>query len=139
MNRMPPLHHRHRLDRGAVSLEFVAGWLPLIVVLILAVVDSIAANSAKSDAYNIARSAARAASIATDAAAAHAEAEAVAAQGLDDRECVDPEVVVDVGDFAPGGMVTVTVTCGFDPILGTPRRYTKVAASPVDQWRVTGP
>ncbi len=51
--------------------------------------------------------------------------------------CQSPQVDIDA-DLAPGGTVTVTVTCTLDttglPAFGT-HTITATAASPVDAWR----
>ncbi len=76
-------------------------------------------------------------------AAQQAATAALAHAGVD---CDAPSVAVDTGDFTPGGMVTVTVSCRLDlsyaaALLATAdqRTLTATATSPIDTYRAVTP
>lgn len=131
----PQERQRRYLDRGSISLELVAAFLPFLFLAMWAVADALNMNEAKSGAYTTARSAARAASIELDPSRARAAAETAAAASLP-SSCLDPVVEVDLDGFEPGGTVSATVWCTFDPVLVPADRFSKTAWSPIDQWRV---
>ena len=86
---------------------------PLLIVLLLFVVALGRLAGARINVDGAAAQAARAASIATTPAGATAEARqtAVAALGSDHVTCASLEVATNTARFAPGGSVTVTLTC----------------------------
>lgn len=100
---------------GAVSVELVL-LTPLLLVMLLFVVALGRLASARLGVDGAAAQAARAASIARDPATASAMAAqtASAALGSDSVTCARLSVVTDTAAFAPGGEVTVSVTCTVD-------------------------
>ncbi|MCU4185162.1 pilus assembly protein [Acidiferrimicrobium sp. IK] len=86
---------------------------PLLILLLLFVVALGRLAGARINVDGAATQAARAASIATTPAEATVEARqtAISALGSDHVTCADLQVATDTGAFAPGGSVTVTVTC----------------------------
>lgn len=108
--------HRSGVQRdetGSVTAELVL-LTPLFILLLLFVVALGRLAGARLDVDGAASQAARAASIARDpaSAAAIAQQTAHAALGTDDVTCAHLSVITDTAQFAPGGSVAVTVTCG---------------------------
>ena len=101
-----------RDESGAVATELVL-LTPLLIVLLLFVVALGRLAGARINVDGAAAQAARAASIATTpgGAAAAAQQTAEAALGSDHVTCATLQVATDTARFAPGGSVTVTVTC----------------------------
>ncbi|HUE28350.1 MAG TPA: TadE/TadG family type IV pilus assembly protein [Solirubrobacteraceae bacterium] len=99
-------------ESGSVATELVL-LTPLLIVLLLFVVALGRLTSARLNLDGAAAQAARAASIARDpaTAAATAQQSATAALGSDGVGCTNLSVNTDTADFAPGGEVSVTVTC----------------------------
>ena len=99
-------------EAGAVATELVL-LTPLLIVLLLFVVALGRLAGARINVDGAAAQAARAASIATTPAGAAAAAQqtAVAALGSDHVTCATLKVATNTARFAPGGSVTVTVTC----------------------------
>ena len=107
---------RHAGDEsGAVATELVL-LTPLLILLLLFVVALGRLAGARLEVDGAAAQAARAASIARDPATATAMATqtATAALGSDHVTCTHLTVATDTAAFAPGGQVTVTVTCTVD-------------------------
>ncbi len=107
---------RHAGDEsGAVATELVL-LTPLLILLLLFVVALGRLAGARLEVDGAAAQAARAASIARDPAIATAMATqtAAAALGSDHVTCAHLTVATDIAAFAPGGQVTVTVTCTVD-------------------------
>jgi Flp pilus assembly protein TadG len=103
---------RLRAEDGAVTTELVLV-TPVLIILLLFVVMAGRIALAKGDVEGAARDAARAASIARTAGGAEAAARDAATANLE-REgtsCGTLDVVTDLGDFHPGGSVSVTLTC----------------------------
>jgi Flp pilus assembly protein TadG len=131
-------------DRGSASLELVLV-TPALIVLLLLVVFVGRLEQARGDVDRAARDAARAASIARTSEEARADGEAAARSTLQARgvSCRDLTVEVIVDDFAPGGSVAATITCGVDladaALLAVPGRRTLTSTfnEPVDVYRGT--
>lgn len=123
-----------RADRGSAPIEVVLATPVLILLLMLAFVGGRAA-SVQIEADAAAGAAARAASLQRSQTAAVAEAERAAMATLSER-CGNAQIDIDA-DLAPGGRVTVTLTCTIDT-NGLPfgaGTVTSTARSPVDTWR----
>ena len=103
---------RLRDERGAVATELVL-LTPLLIVLLLFVVALGRLAGARINVDGAAAQAARAASIATTPAEASAAAQqtTTAALGSDHVTCVTLKVAINTARFAPGGSVSVTVSC----------------------------
>jgi len=103
---------RLRGERGAVATELVL-LTPLLIVLLLFVVALGRLAGARINVDGAAAQAARAASIATTPAQATAAAQesATAALGSDHVTCATLKVTISTARFAPGGSVSVTVSC----------------------------
>ena len=136
-----------RDERGAVATELVL-LTPLLIVMLLFVVALGRLAGARIDVDGAAAQAARAASIATTpgGATAAAQQSAAAALGSDHVTCATLQVATDTARFAPGGSVTVTVTCAvaLSDLSGLRLPVTEsissTAASVVDTYRsVPGP
>ena len=136
-----------RDERGAVATELVL-LTPLLIVMLLFVVALGRLAGARINVDGAAAQAARAASIATTPAqaAASAQQSATAALGSDHVTCATLKVATDTARFAPGGSVTVTVTCAvaLSDLSGLRLPVTEsissTAASVVDTYRsVPGP
>lgn len=111
-----PVRRRLRAgEDGSVATELVL-LTPLLLLMLLFVVALGRTVSARMEVDGAAAQAARAASIARDPATATAMAEqaATTALGSDHVTCADLTVTADTADFAPGGQVSVTVTCTVD-------------------------
>ena len=103
---------RLRDERGAVATELVL-LTPLLILLLLFVVALGRLAGARINVDGAAAQAARAASIATTPAGASAAAQqtATAALGSDHVICATLKVTTNTARFAPGGSVSVTVSC----------------------------
>ena len=101
-----------RVERGAVATELVL-LTPLLILMLLFVVALGRLAGARINVDGAAAQAARAASIATTPGGATAAAQqaATAALGSDHVTCATLQVTTDTARLAPGGSVTVTVTC----------------------------
>ena len=129
-------------EAGAVATELVL-LTPLLIVILFFVVALGRLAGARLEVDGAAAQAARAASIARDPATATAMAAqtATAALGSDHVTCVHLGVVTDTAAFAPGGEVTVTVTCTVDLAdltglrLPPAESITASATSVVDTYR----
>lgn len=131
-----------RDERGAVATELVL-LTPLLIVMLLFVVALGRLAGARINVDGAAAQAARAASIATTPAqaAASAQQSATAALGSDHVTCATLKVATDTARFAPGGSVTVTVTCAvaLSDLTGlrlpATERVSSTAASVIDTYR----
>jgi hypothetical protein len=125
---------------GLALLAPAAIGLAIVLLFLSRGVDS------RATAMSAAESAAQAAVQERTPAAARAAADRVAAAMLTDGDtCASPSVVVDLGDFRPGGVVAVTVSCSTSsrglelvdpPDLGP---ATATAYAVVDPLRGVGP
>ena len=99
-------------EAGSVATELVI-LTPLLIVLLLFVVALGRLTGARLNLDGASAQAARAASIARDPATATemAQQTASAALGADGVACAHLSVNTDTANFAPGGSVSVTVTC----------------------------
>ena len=136
-----------RDERGAVATELVL-LTPLLILILLFVVALGRLAGARIDVDGAAAQAARAASIATTpgGATAVAQQSATAALGSDHVTCATLQVTTDTARFAPGGSVTVTVTCAValsdltGLALPATEQVSSTAASVIDTYRsVPGP
>jgi Flp pilus assembly protein TadG len=131
-----------RDERGAVATELVL-LTPLLILMLLFVVALGRLAGARIDVDGAAAQAARAASIATTpgGATAAAQQSAAAALGSDHVTCATLQVATDTARFAPGGSVTVTVTCAvaLSDLSGlrlpVTEQVSSTAASVVDTYR----
>lgn len=129
-----------RDDRGSVAAEATVVVPVLLLLLIVATVVAYRTVSTRLALTDAAHQAARAASLASSSTTAITAAQATAAQALDGGLCASTNVTVNVSDFQPGGLVTVSITCQVhlaDAPDGVPDTATMTASSssPVDQWR----
>lgn len=132
-------------DRGSISVE-VAVIAPAFVFLMLLVVFAGKVSEADGNVERAAANAARAASLRQHSADAATDATETAVANLRTSgvRCLDLRTSVDVADFAPGGTVTVTVTCEASmadvTLLGVPGRRTFVASATevIDTYRGEG-
>ncbi len=131
-----------RDESGAVATELVL-LTPLLILMLLFVVALGRLAGARIDVDGAAAQAARAASIATTpgGATAAAQQSAAAALGSDHVTCATLQVATDTARFAPGGSVSVTVTCAvaLSDLSGLHLPVTEsvssTAASVVDTYR----
>ena len=131
-----------RDERGAVATELVL-LTPLLILMLLFVVALGRLAGARINVDGAAAQAARAASIATTPAEASAAAQqtATAALGSDHVTCATLKVAIDTARVAPGGSVTVTVTCAvaLSDLTGlrlpVTERVSSTAASVIDTYR----
>lgn len=133
---------RVRGDRGSVAVE-VAVIAPVLVVLMLLVVYAGHTAEASGDVQRAAAEAARAASLRQHPDAAVEAAEQAAAANLVAAgvACDPLDVEVATTNFAPGGTVTVEVTCHATldavTLLGVPRerRFYARSVEVIDTYR----
>jgi Flp pilus assembly protein TadG len=139
---MRPRRH-HRRDTGSASAELVTATVPIAVVLLLFMVLAGRGVTARMDIDAAAAAAARTASLERTVEAARAAATDSAERNLGSGRvgCRTLTVDVQADSFAPGGLVTVNLTCQVDladlAAPGIPGTTTlrASATSPVDQWR----
>ncbi|MCK9895034.1 hypothetical protein MXD60_10555 [Frankia sp. AgB32] len=125
-----------RRDEGAHSVEFAAGWaIFLAAVAIIAV--AFQTQQGRAGVRSAAREAARAASLAATPADADLQADAVGHRELAGASCAagSETITTDVGRFAPGGIITVTVRCRLHPVLGPTRVVTASSDEIIDRYR----
>ena len=137
-----------RGEVGSVAAEVAIAIPVLVAVLLLVGVLLARGVDARLRLDDAAHQAARAASLTRNPAAATVAAQQAATAALSNAgvDCDDPSVVVDTGDFTPGGLVTVTVSCRLDLsyaaallATGDQRTLTATASSPVDTYRAVNP
>lgn len=134
-----------RAQHGSVSVEMAVLVFPLTVLLVLAVVLCFRVAAARLNLQAAAAAAARTASLARTPATARGAAGTSVRTNLADHHltCRPLTVTVDLGDFQPGGQVSVTLTCtvstrdlvGLAPagsLTGT-----ATATAVIDTWRTT--
>jgi Flp pilus assembly protein TadG len=119
--------------------------MAMVLILIVLVLGALGrASDAHQQVSVAAHAAARAASLArTPAGARTAAVDTAEANLRGATSCTDPQTAVDVTRFAPGGSVTVTVTCtiqladlGLPGLPGTVRA-SQASVSPIDLHRAT--
>lgn len=110
-------HRRRRAalpaDAGSVSVEMALGYIPLMILAVLAVVACLRLASAAIDVRSAAAAAARQASLASTPAEARLTGGEAASLTLTGRglTCQPATVTIDPGSFSPGGQVSATVSC----------------------------
>lgn len=132
-----------RDEHGVMAIELLI-LTPLLVAAILVIVAGARYVDARGQTNSAAYAAARAASLTSNQQAAVHAGTTAAEQSMSHRgdACATLTVVVDAGDFAPGGDVTATVTCVADLSdlvgFGLPgsKTFTSTAVVPLDQHRV---
>lgn len=137
-----------RGEEGSVAAEVAIAIPVLVAVLLLVGVLLARGVDARLRLDDAAHQAARAASLTRNPDAATLAAQQAAAASLTDAglDCGDPSVAVDTSNFAPGGVVTVTVSCRLDLsyaaallATGDQRTLTATASSPIDVYRAVTP
>lgn len=105
------LRHRPGGDEGSYTVELVL-WTPVLAMFIVLIVAAGRIVAAGSDATGASRDAARAASLQTNMTAAETAARQAARDsfGRQGDRCQKLTVTVS-GSVAPGGLVTVSVSC----------------------------
>ncbi len=129
-------------EQGAVATELVL-LTPLLILLLLFVVALGRLAGARINVDGAAAQAARAASIAATPGQATAAAEqtAIGALGSDHVTCASLKVTTDTARFAPGGSVSVSITCSValsdltGLALPASEQVTATAISVVDTYR----
>ena len=129
-------------DLGSVAVE-VAVIAPALLFLMLIVVFAGKVAEADGNVERAASDAARAASLRQGPSDASTDAQNTAAANLSAAGvvCLDLTTTVDTDDFAPGGTVTVTVSCEASmadvTLLGVPgrRTFTATAVEVIDTYR----
>nr|WP_080646778.1 TadE/TadG family type IV pilus assembly protein [Salinispora arenicola] len=130
-------------ERGSVSVEMALGYVPLMVLAVLAVVAGARLASTTIDVRSAAAAAARQASLASTPSEARTTGGDAASFTLTGRglTCQPSTVTVDPGAFVPGGQVSATVTCSvrLEDLygLGLPGAVTITSTSrqPLDTFR----
>ena len=138
----PPASRPQSRERGSAAAELVLV-TPLLMLFLLFAVAAGRLVQGRIDVDSAARQAARAASLARTPQAASAQVQQVAQAALAGQSVTcDPAVITpDLGNFPPGGEVTVTVTCTVHlsdlSLLHIPGGETITATftSPVDTYR----
>lgn len=127
-------------DSGAMAVEVVI-LVPLLVMIMVLVVAFGRYVSAEGDSQAAAREAVRAATLERDPASAAVAAQATATAMLPASLSCQPAVLS--GDFAPGGTVTVELTCavswenlGLIGLSGT-AEVRGTSSAPLDTYRRT--
>jgi len=107
-----PIRSRSACERGSASTE-LALLTPLVVVMLLLMVAFGRLARGRADVDSAARDAARAASIARSMPSAQAMAEEAARATLANEglSCRRFDVVMELAEFRPGGLVAATVRC----------------------------
>jgi Flp pilus assembly protein TadG len=129
-------------ERGSAAAELVLV-TPFLILLLLFAVAAGRLVQARLEVDSAAQQAARAASLARTPEAASAQAQQVAQAALAGQSVTcDPAVITpDLGDFVPGGEVTVQVTCTVHlsdlSLLHIPgsETITSTFTSPIDVYR----
>ncbi len=139
---MTSTHRRN--ERGAISTEFAIIMAAILLSFFALVIYGGRVVQAENDVQSAAHAAARAATLQGSPGAADAAARSVAATNLarSGVACGGGATVgVDLSRFAPGGQVTVTVTCnaGFGDVaslgVASSRSFTASATEVIDQYR----
>lgn len=120
---------------------------PLLMLFLFLIVAAGRLVLARLEVESAAQQAARAASLARDPSAAAVAAAGAAQAALASQHitCDPLSASPDIGDFAPGGQVTVRVSCtvslaGLGLLhLGSAETLTSTFASPIDLYRGSAP
>lgn len=133
-----------RGDEGSYTLELVL-WTPVLALLIVVIVAAGRIVAAGSDATEASRDAARAASLQTSMPAAKQAAQQAAQDSFEQQGDTCQKLKVHLtGSVAPGGLVTVSVSCRASlsdlAIPGAPGHRTLSATStaPIETTRSVG-
>jgi Flp pilus assembly protein TadG len=129
-------------DRGSATAELVL-LTPFLILLLLFAVAAGRLVQARLDVDSAAQQAARAASLARTPQAASAQATQVAQAALAGQSvtCHPAVITPDLGDFTPGGQVSVQVSCTVRlsdlSLLHLPssKTLTSTFTSPIDTYR----
>ena len=131
----------NRDQTGSAVLE-TALLAPVLILILAAVVGGARVTLAHQRVDSIAAQAARAASTAASPSTATRVARSTAQAALNNggQDCTRMTVSVDVGNFRPGGSVTVRVACIADlgsgvPGLSGPRTITGSGSEVIDTFR----
>jgi Flp pilus assembly protein TadG len=142
--RSEALRRRARSDDGSYTVELVL-WTPVLALLIVLIVAAGRIVAAGSDATGASRDAARAASLQTNLVAADRAAQQAARDSFGRQGDRCHKLTVNVsGSVAPGGLVTVSVSCTASlsdlAIPGAPGSRTLAATStvPIETTRSRG-
>ncbi len=135
-----------RDETGAAEVIATIVIAPVVIAFVVLVFFVGRQVDARASVRSAAEAAAQAAARQRNPDAADTAARQVAHAMLDDTETTcagGPDVTVALGDFRPGGIVTVTVTCGIDRSdltgLAPPaRQYTGTASAVIDTYRAGG-
>lgn len=129
-------------ETGSVSVEFAIVVSALIVGFFTLMIMAGRIMQQENDVRSAAHSAARAASLRDSYATAQADVDAIVARNLSASgvtcESQTASIVSGVGDFVPGGVVTVEVECTARPVGGlglTANRYSYRASEIIDVYR----
>lgn len=148
-NEPPPRNPRRRgwvawwrADRGSVAAEVTLAAPFLIMLLVFVAVVVHRGVDARLRVEDAAHQSARAASIQRSLASAAEAARTTAFAALSSAGVVCAPLTVDTtGGMQPGGVVSVTVTCGVDfsdasilTVAGH-KRLSATAVEPIDSWR----
>lgn len=134
-------------ERGGTASVELALLAPALLAMLMVTALAFRVTQAGAEVGDIAAEAARAASLERSPGQAAATARTTAAANLSEGEitCLDLQVTTDTSDFAPGGLVTVAVTCTADlsdlVFLDVPatRTLSATGREVVDAYRSSGP
>lgn len=137
--------HRAPSDDGSMAVELVV-LTPALFLLAILILAFGRVAEARQQVVEAARAGAEAAAVQPDSSTAQEGAARLAVRDLFEgaHTCAGDQVTVDVGRFAPGGSVTVDVTCTVTlsdlSVPGLPGSTTLRASStaPVDPYRSVG-
>jgi Flp pilus assembly protein TadG len=133
-------------DQGSAAVEMVL-LTPLLMLFLFLIVAAGRLVQARLEVDSAAQQAARAASLARDPASAAADATATAQAALASQHitCDPMSVSPDLGDFTPGGQVTVQVSCTVSLAglallhVGGAETLSSTFTSPIDVYRGGAP
>jgi Flp pilus assembly protein TadG len=135
-------HGELRADAGSVAVELVV-LTPALFLLALMMIVFGRVSEAHQQVVEAARAGAEAAAVLPDARSAQGGAADLAVADLFDRThtCSEESISVNVSNFAPGGSVTVAVSCSVNlsdlSVPGVPGTTTvrASATAPIDPYR----
>ena len=133
-----------RRDRGAAEALGLVLIAPVVVGLALLVVSLGRGVEARAQVRTAAEAAAQAAALERTPGAARVAAQRVAdAMLVDVDSCAAPAVSISTRRFAPGGVVSVTVTCsasnrGIEVVQAGARVESVTAHATIDRYRSAG-